>query len=157
MKLVAFLRKTAGSKTLSSSILRTRDSNSRTRGAAHNTSGMPPSPRRKDGSEVEGFRDCRIVPRNGQVDAAEHAALRKIDVTPYVMPSLDEMAERRDRVSNATILRTLRHNLEQWAAGARGMIGKSDNNENDLYWVGRAHGFEKALELVASLERSLLK
>ncbi len=99
----------------------------------------------------------RVCTGPGGVTNAEHAALRKIDVTPYVMPSLDEMAERRDRVSNATILRTIRHNLEQWAAGARGMIGKSDNNENDLYWVGRAHGFEKALELVASLERSLLK
>ena len=99
----------------------------------------------------------RICTRMGGVTDAEHAALRKIDVTPYVMPSLDEMAERRDRVSNATILRTLRHNLEQWIAGARGRIGKSDDNENDLYWVGRAHGFEKALELVASLERSLLK
>ncbi len=100
----------------------------------------------------------RVCTGPGGVTNAEHAALRKIDVTPYILPSLDEMAEARDRVSNATILRTLRHNLEQWAAGSRGMIGKAPNAmENDLYWTGRAHGFEKALDLVASLERSLLK
>ena len=71
----------------------------------------------------------RICTRMGGVTDAEHAALREIHVTPYVMLSLDEMAERRDRVSNATILRTIRHNLEQWAAGARGMImsGSADS------------------------------
>ena len=97
----------------------------------------------------------RICTRMGGVTDAEHAALREIHVTPYVMPSLDEMAEAKDKVSNLTILRTIRHNVEQWRDGARSMIGKNNTLDDEMYWAGRSNAYSKVLEFLDDMEKGL--
>lgn len=97
----------------------------------------------------------RLCTGKGEVTKDEHAALREIKVVPYVMPSLDEMVEAKDKVSNLTILRTIRHNVEQWRDGARSMIGKNNTLDDEMYWAGRSNAYSKVLEFLDDMEKGL--
>jgi hypothetical protein len=76
----------------------------------------------------------------------EKIALAKINVRPYILPALSEMVEV-DKVSNATILRTIHFNVNEWREWAA--VGGTE------YSNGRADAYQKVLELVESLQRGL--
>ena len=82
------------------------------------------------------------------MDAAEHAALREIKVVPYVMAELSTEA---DKVSNGTIIRTIRFNVESWRDAARLMSGPVTNG----YWGARAEAYDKVLDLLDSINGGL--
>lgn len=85
----------------------------------------------------------------GGVDVAEHNALREIKITPFIMPSLDE-AVIVDKVSNATILRTIQFNVEQWRDAAREYASIEPS-----HWYGRVDAYNKVIELIENIKGSL--